>query len=305
MRLLAIMCVVLVVNLIGCMTVPPHQVPSQTVIRVVVELKTIIGRAGSMSGQFFQPRGVAVGDGEKGRVYVGDTGNQSIQVFNQAGEYQFQFGKFGSGPAQFNQPHGLALSGGTVLVVDQMNHRVQRFNWRGDYLDSFGTLGNQPNQLNTPTGIMVDQFKQIWIADSNNDRISGFNQFFDPIIQLGGYGLGPGFLKQPIALTSGRFNQLWIADQGNHRIQKISSQGDYLYQFGDQTSIASLSGITQYKQLIIACDAGNNQLLIYKENGQLLRTVTAPGLQQPSDVKVNSEGIMAVADAGHHRVVVY
>lgn len=87
------------------------------------------GEYGSGEGQFDQPRGVAVAGGY---VYVADTGNDRVQVFNAAdGAYVTQFGGSGSAEGRLKYPMGVsALSVGDrtlVYVADTGNHRVQVF----------------------------------------------------------------------------------------------------------------------------------------------------------------------------------
>ncbi|WP_287685282.1 MULTISPECIES: 6-bladed beta-propeller [unclassified Microcystis] len=69
---------------------------------------------------------MAVGSG--GNIYVVDTANHRVQVFNSSGVFQSAFGSFGTGNGQFNLPFGIAVgSGGNIYVADSFNRRVQVF----------------------------------------------------------------------------------------------------------------------------------------------------------------------------------
>ena len=52
------------------------------------------------SGHLNMPQGVAVNS--KGTVYIVDMMNHAVQVFNSEGEFQFRFGKMGTGPGGNN-----------------------------------------------------------------------------------------------------------------------------------------------------------------------------------------------------------
>ena len=81
---------------------------------------------GSGDGQVDSPRGVAVR--ADGTVYVADTGNSRIQVFDAGGAFLGTWGDHGSGAGQFRLPVGVAVSPtGIVYVADPLNHRVQAF----------------------------------------------------------------------------------------------------------------------------------------------------------------------------------
>lgn len=74
------------------------------------------GSAGSGNGQFSAPRGIAVG--ATGRVFVADTGNNRIQVFESDGTFVRKWGSTGSGDSQFSSPKALDVTaGGHVRTI--------------------------------------------------------------------------------------------------------------------------------------------------------------------------------------------
>ena len=85
------------------------------------------------TGQFNNPTHAAVGI--DGNVYISDTGNHRIQVFDATGRLVGAWGSKGEGDGQFNTPLGVAVTtDGIVFVVDSGNHRVQRFSAQGAFL---------------------------------------------------------------------------------------------------------------------------------------------------------------------------
>ncbi len=75
---------------------------------------------------FFGPRAIVLDS--QGRLFVSDTGNKRVQIFDREGNYIDQLGKEGSGPGEFNEPVGLAIDGGgNVYVADTWNKRIQVF----------------------------------------------------------------------------------------------------------------------------------------------------------------------------------
>jgi DNA-binding beta-propeller fold protein YncE len=84
------------------------------------------GSLGTGDGEFFSPTGITVDGG--GKIYVADTLNNRVQVFNPSGVFQYAFGSLGSGNGQFNNPSGIAVGGGgNIYVADTFNNRVQVF----------------------------------------------------------------------------------------------------------------------------------------------------------------------------------
>lgn len=81
--------------------------------------------------------------GPNGRLYISDGyGNARVLEYNQKGERVRQWGTKGTGPGQFNQPHGIAVDNeGIVYVADRNNARLQRFDLDGKYLGEWNDLG--------------------------------------------------------------------------------------------------------------------------------------------------------------------
>ena len=84
-------------------------------------------------GLFYGPRGIAVGP--EGNVYVVDTGNKRVQVFDADGNYLREFGGAGEEAGEMDEPVGIAVSDvGHVYVADTWNRRVQVFAREGIFL---------------------------------------------------------------------------------------------------------------------------------------------------------------------------
>ena len=67
-------------------------------------------------------------DPSTGNVFVGDIGNQRIQVFDRTGNFITKFGTAGNGDGQFDvQRRCNELTTGNVYVTDSGNNRIQVF----------------------------------------------------------------------------------------------------------------------------------------------------------------------------------
>jgi len=74
----------------------------------------------------FTFRGVAVD--EQGFIFVADSGNNRIQIFNPDGTFLRAFGRWGQNDGEFKGLEGIAVnSKGNILVADRENHRIQIF----------------------------------------------------------------------------------------------------------------------------------------------------------------------------------
>jgi DNA-binding beta-propeller fold protein YncE len=130
-----------------------------------------IGRdKGDGPGQFLFPTYVAVD--RDGRLYVTDTLNARVQVFDPDGRYLATIGERGTAWGMFDTPKGVALDAfGNVYVVDSGWSNVQIFNQRRQVLLFFGGRGPLPGMLKNPTAIAIDRDNRIYVADHLNHRV--------------------------------------------------------------------------------------------------------------------------------------
>jgi len=95
--------------------------------------------------------------GPNGRLFISDGyGNARILEYNSRGERVKVWGSSGTGPGQFQIPHGIATAGNVIYVADRSNARIQRFDLDGRYLGDWTTLG-RPYALRISGGAL-------WVA---------------------------------------------------------------------------------------------------------------------------------------------
>lgn len=106
---------------------------------------------------FNRPTGVAIA--ENGDLYASDGyGNARIHRFSAEGKLLYSWGEPGTGPGQFNLPHGICFdAAGRVLVADRENDRIQLFSPEGEYLDQW-------THVQRPTDICVDRDGLIYVS---------------------------------------------------------------------------------------------------------------------------------------------
>ena len=129
-------------------------------------------------GDFSKPAGVAV-DAE-GNLYVADTYNNRIEIFDADGQFVSTFGKAGDGPGYFGRPKGVAIDGdGHVWVADGMQDRVQVFTKDGQLLISLGGHGLLPGQFQGLTGIAIDKQNRVFTSEIYPGRLQQFQYVND------------------------------------------------------------------------------------------------------------------------------
>jgi DNA-binding beta-propeller fold protein YncE len=125
-------------------------------------------------GTFTRPTNVAVGP--NGDVYISDTLNGRIQIFDADGTFVSSFGKPGDGPGDFARPKGIALDGdGHIWVADADQNRVKVFDREGRLCAYFGEYGYFPGQFALPSGLAIDKNNRVIVAEQVlNGRLQVF-----------------------------------------------------------------------------------------------------------------------------------
>ena len=148
-----------------------------------LKLKRKMGTAGknhelTTPGDFAKPTGMAVD--QEGTLYVCDTLNDRIEVFDADGKFISTYGKNGDGPGYFARPKGIAVDGdGHLWVADGMQDRVQVFNNEWQLLITFGGHGLLPGQFQGLVGVAIDKNNRVFTSEIYPGRVQQFRYVTD------------------------------------------------------------------------------------------------------------------------------
>ena len=145
------------------------------------------------NSKFYGPRGVAIGP--DGNVYVTDTGNKRVSIFNPSGTFVRQ------------------ISSG--LTADKI---AQNYPF------------NAPGEMNEPMGIAVDNSGNVYVSDRDNRRIQKFDSTGKPAAQwpvpTGGYDTNAQYTEPFLALDSA--GNIYTTLPGSAKVAKLSPTGQLL-----------------------------------------------------------------------------
>ncbi len=131
------------------------------------------GNNGTAQGEFHFPTNIFIGN--DGLLYITDSMNFRVQIFDRDGNVRSAFGRLGDGAGDFSKPKGIAVdSEGHIYVTDAHFDNVQIFDRDGRLLLVFGGSGSGDGEIILPAGIFIDKENRIYVADSYNKRIQVF-----------------------------------------------------------------------------------------------------------------------------------
>lgn len=224
-------------------------------------------------GQFYEPWGVAV-DGD-GNIYVSDTWNGRIQVFDPTGKFLRKWGYFNSAGddlADANAlygPRGINFDlAGNLVVADTGNKRIVRYKPDGTFVDQVGGGGVVAGRFDEPTGVATDpRDGSILVADAWNKRIQRFD---DKLTFLAEYPVPSWesreiYHKPGIAVTTS--GDIYVTDPQFYRVFVLGPDGAMKAMFGRYGSGANQFGMPNGiaadlpGNAVIVADADNNRVM--------------------------------------------
>ncbi len=119
---------------------------------------------------FWAQRDIAV-DAE-GNIYVSDTGNKRIRVYDADGNYLRDIASGGSAPGQIDEPTGIEVSSdGRVFVADTWNRRIAVFDMMGGFLTNYPVRAWYEVGGSRPYLALDESRDLLYITDPDGGRV--------------------------------------------------------------------------------------------------------------------------------------
>ena len=130
------------------------------------KLERSVGRRGAADGELSSPHDVeAAADGT---IYVVDSGNNRVQVFDAQLRHRFSVGA----ALGLDGPKYLSFDGDRVWLADEYNHRIllldRNLALRG--VLGGGPAGRGPARFDKPEAVLA-RAPHVWVIDTYNDRV--------------------------------------------------------------------------------------------------------------------------------------
>ena len=178
------------------------------------ELIKCIGRKGSKEGEFDVPRGVTLYDNQ---VYVCDSYNHRIQVFDLDLNFVRSIGSLGKGRGEFHAPLDVKFdTAGNMYVAEESNGRVQVMDTSGQFTRVFGQEGE--GKLCQPSGLHIAD-KYVYVSDLSGDCIVVYETSGQFVTSFGRLGRKEGEFFGPFCITSCVDGFIHVCDYSNKRVQ--------------------------------------------------------------------------------------
>ncbi|HMN13288.1 MAG TPA: NHL repeat-containing protein, partial [Bellilinea sp.] len=161
------------------------------------------------------------------RLFVTDTGNKRVAIFDTEGNFIGQFGTAGMDNGQFDEQVGLAInSKGEILVADTWNQRIQVFSFdpatkTANFVRSWEVSAWYSNTIENKPFIAVDQNDNVFITDPEGYRVIEFNAEGTYLRSWGDYSAASDGFGLPSGIKVDANGAVWVSDGANNTILKF------------------------------------------------------------------------------------
>lgn len=257
------------------------------------------------------PSDVAVS--RDGRIYVVDSGNHRIAVFQRGGKRLFTFGSRGSGAGQLRDPVGIGIDpSGRVYVADKGNHRIQIFSADGAHVRALAVKAGGKDVA--PVDVAVDAAgKTVYVTGNSNHKVMAFSPDGRLLYQWGGEGVNRGEFRYPATVAVGADGRVYVVDVLNTRVQVRDPDGSF-YTVGEWGVLPGQlfrpKGVALDRRgRVYVSDSYLDVVQVFNSAYQFLHVLGSGGKPQTltaaAGIAVDGDDRLYVAEMLKHRVTVF
>ncbi len=230
-------------------------------------------------GKFNYPYGVDVSS--DGQIYVADTLNRRIQVFDPNGRPIFWFPKIEDGHIAEVYPMDLDVVDGRVYVADGYGDRIAVFDLKGNYFFSLGEKGELAGMIKNPLGVAANQEGTVFVSDKLNLSLAAYRSSGEliwargrPASNLWGENR---FFDLPAGVAVDKNGYIYLVDAFDFKIKIFNEKGDFLTSVGQrglgEGEFNFPRGAKVFNDRLAVADMENNRVQVFKINWDYLKNL--------------------------------
>lgn len=257
-----------------------------------------------------QPRKVYV---HNSQIYVSDTANHRVVVFDYNGRYLRKFGDTGDQKTRLMYPYGVAVVGDEIFVADAGLMKVAVFDHNGNFKRYFAE-----DVLIKPVDVVFHR-NRLYFTDVGRQQVVAVDLDGKEVLVIGKYGRSePGEFYYPNGLAVTADGRIIVADMNNSRVQVFDTEGKFIEMWtGDlekhEGYFAAPSGVAVDKAgNAYVADPLCQRVSILNRKGELYNAAQQVGppeerdsLSLPTGVWIDDKQRLYVADYGNSRIAIY
>ena len=249
------------------------------------------GGPGKENGRFNNP--LAVSLSMENMVYVVDTGNHRIQLFDLKGNFIRSIGGFGFKNDQFDAPHDIWVNSLiNIYVADYNNRRLQRYDRNMNFLNSLKSNEGQDSdfQFLEVASCAVSSQNDLFVLDHDEFKIVKFNRDGNAERSFGRFDSGAGELDRPQQIDFWGADKLLVSDSGAAALFVFDLFGNFIQKIESDGFKRPMGIEVDNSKNIYVADPEAGSLFFIKSDLSTISKINFPnGFKAPQDVTVTTK----------------
>lgn len=247
-------------------------------------------------------------------LYVSDTNNKQVQVFDQSGTPIFLFGKAGNKEGEFQFPYGIAGDKDeNVYVADLFNGNISIFDSKGEFIKYFQ---DDEKVIQSPGGLRIYDEK-LYVTDIKANKLFIFSMDGKKLMEIGGAGAEEGKFIAPNAVAVDDDNQIYVTDSGNNRVQIFDKDGNFINIIngskdgkGAPLFVNPRGVAVDAKGTVYVVNNMSHNIYAYDKDGNEVQVIGGMGTDNgkfylPNGLFMDNRGALYVTDTINQRISIF
>ena len=228
----------------------------------------------------------------------------------------FTFGGPLGANQRFRKPSGVSVNKeGQTATSDSEKNCVQIFDQEGNFLKEITQYfrGGKGAKLEGPVGVAFNSAGNLVVVEQAKDRILVLNlQDWNLVRRFGKTGTEVGQFNNPSGVSVDGDDRIIVSDTNNDRIQVFSSDGKFLFKFGDEGDeiLDSPYYAVYNKDRFLVSDTDNHCIKAYDSGGVFLYKFGLEGSElgafnHPSGLAIYKHDMILVCDYHNDRMQLF
>jgi DNA-binding beta-propeller fold protein YncE len=250
-------------------------------------------------------------------LYVTDTNNKQVQVFDVSGSTFFRFGKEGESEGEFRFPYGIAGDKNeNVYVADLYTGKISIFDSKGKFIKYFEEQDKNNKVIEAPAALRIINNK-LYVTDIKKSSVYIFSLDGKKELEISQGQNKDDRLAAPNAIALDDSENIYVSDSGNQRVLKFDKDGKYLATINGstdgkgQSTFVNPRGVgVDSRGILYVVNNLASSVSGFDKDGKKIFEFGGMGEENnqfylPNGLNIDENGLIYITDTVNQRIAVY
>ncbi len=249
------------------------------------------GGSGKENGLLNNPRAISISS--ENIVYVVDTGNHRIQLFDTKGKFIKSIGGFGFNNDQFDEPYDIWVNSLiNIYVADYNNRRLLRYDRNMNFINRLESNEGEDSEFQffEVASCAVSSQNDLFILDHDEFKIIKFKRDGNAERSFGRFDSGNGELSRPEQIDLWGSDKLLVSDSEQAVLVIFDLFGNFIrkIEFEGFSQPAGID-VDNQKNIFVADPVAGDLFFINDDLSSVSKINFTTGFKAPQDIAVTTK----------------